>query len=318
MTSTMRVLSAAAMALVFSCAARAEPVGIGTLPQGSLGYSVASSIAKVVTQNAGIEARAVGTGGSNVYIPQVNGGEMEMGTSNTIEAVYAFTGTGNFKSNTNPDIRIVAALMPFQVGLMVRDSSTVKKIKDLKGKPFATDYTSQKLVQVFLEAVLAAEGMTIADLRRVPAANFVKGAEMTAAGRVEGVLLAPGSGVVAKTNAKEPIRFLSIEAGAEGEKMMQEAAPGSYLTTVEPRKNLPGIVGPTTLMGYEYVLLGSGRLADDMAYRTAKAIHENKDGLVASHGIWRRFDPSKMAVDSKVPYHPGAIRYYREAGLWKK
>ena len=52
----------------------AKSVSIGTLPQGSLAYGIASSVAKVISDNSDLVTRAVGIGGSNIFIPQVNQG----------------------------------------------------------------------------------------------------------------------------------------------------------------------------------------------------------------------------------------------------
>ena len=86
-------LSAAALSLTMGVSAHAQQAAIGTLPQGALGYAIAAGVANVITQNSDIAATAVPTGGSNVVLPQVNSGEMEFGTSNTVETVYAGTAT---------------------------------------------------------------------------------------------------------------------------------------------------------------------------------------------------------------------------------
>lgn len=297
-------------------AARAETVGIGTLPQGSLGFAIASAVAKTATENSDLQVRAVGLGGSNVSIPQVNSGEIEFVTSNTIEAEYAYKGTGNFDGHANTDIRMVTALVPFRVGIMVRKDSPYQSLKDLKGKPFPTDYTSQKLVEAFLEAMLAAEGMSVADLERVPVPNFIKGTELLTAGKVEGALLAPGSAVVKKADAEVGIRFLSLPTDENAAKALREIAPNAYLAKVEPGAQSAGVVEPVTLMGYEYTVLAGKDVAEDTVYKLVKALAENEKALAESHGIFKQFDPARMAVALDVPYHPGAIKFYKEQGVW--
>lgn len=296
--------------------AAAETVAIGTLPQGSLGFSIASAVAKVTTEKSDVQMRAVGLGGSNVFIPQVNSGEIAFSTSNTVEAVYAYNGTGNFEGKPNADIRMVTALVPFQVGIMVRKDSDHQSLRDLSGQPFPTDYTSQKLVEVFLDAMLAAEGMKVADLERVPVPNFVKGVQLLTEGEVEGALLAPGSGIVKKADAEVGIRFVSLPGSAEAEAALTEVAPNAYITEVAPRKGLAGIEQPTNLMGYEYTVIAGKDVDEETVYQALKALHGGKDALVEAHGIFNGFDPARMALDVDVPYHPGAQRFYEEAGLW--
>lgn len=311
-------LAAAILGIAFAVPASAQqPVAIGSLPQGSLGYSIASAMAKVATESGGVETRAVGLGGSSVYIPQINAGEMEFGTSNTFESIFATQGTGNFEGRPNPNLRVAAALVPFTVGLMVQDGSDIREITDLEGKPFPTGYARMRLVGIMQEAIFDALGMDESNLDPVPVPNFVKGAELLAEGAVAGVLLAPGSGVVTKTHAQTPIRFLSIPDTPEVAESIAAALPSTYLTVVEPNPRLAGIVEPTTLLGYQYTLITHADVSDDTVYKVVKALHENQEALAAAHGIFNRFDPSKMAVDLPgAEYHPGAIRYYEEQGLW--
>ena len=111
------VLCAALTHFLATPASAQKPLGIATLPQGSLGYAIASALAKVGSDKAGLPMRAVGLGGSSVYVPQINAREIEFGTSNTFEAIFATRGTGNFAGRAHPNLRVVAALAPFQVGI---------------------------------------------------------------------------------------------------------------------------------------------------------------------------------------------------------
>ncbi|NIR29567.1 MAG: TAXI family TRAP transporter solute-binding subunit [Gammaproteobacteria bacterium] len=294
----------------------ADTVAIGTLPQGSLGYAIASAVAKVATEHSSLQVRAVGLGGSNVFIPQVNNGEIEFSTSNTVEVGYAYGGTGNFEGRSHRDVRMVAALVPFRVGIMVRKDSEYQSLRDLAGRPFPTDYTSQKLVEAFLEAMVRTVDMEVDDFRRVPVPNFVKGVGLLTTGEVEGALLAPGSSIVKKADAEVGVRFLSLPNTPEAEKALQAVAPNAYLAEVKPHPKLTGIVAPVTLMGYEYTLIAGKDVPDEAVYELVKAVHQNQKALAAAHGIYNRFDPARMALEVGVPYHPGAEKYYREVGIW--
>lgn len=296
-----------------------KPMGIATLPQGSLGYAIASALAKVGADKAGLPMRAVGLGGSSVYVPQINAREIEFGTSNTFEAIFATQGTGNFAGRAHPNLRVVAALSPFQVGIMVRDDSGIRSLQDLKGKPFPVGYSSMKLVGVMQDAIFEAVGIRAGDLDGVPVPNFVKGAEMLAEGTVAGVLLAPGSGVVQKTNAQVPVRFVSIPNDPAVEARIRVALPTTSLVLVKPNPRMASIREPVHLLGYQYALITNDGVKEDVVYRLVKVLHDNKKELAAAHGSFNRFDPKAMAIDLPgATYHPGAVKFYREAGLMAK
>ncbi|MGX1097552.1 TAXI family TRAP transporter solute-binding subunit [Amorphus sp. MBR-141] len=310
-------LSAAALSLAMGVSAQAQQAAIGTLPQGALGYAIAAAVANVVTQNSSVAATAVPTGGSNVVLPQVNNGEMEFGTSNTVETVYAVTGTGNFEGRPLENLRVAAVLVPFTVGLVVREDSDYKTAADLKGKPFPTDYSAQKFVEMCLKATLAAEGMSVADFEPVSVPNFAKAVDLLTADRVAGAYTAPGSGVIRQADADVGVRFIGIKAAPDGEKAMQKIAPGSYFTEVKPSPANAGVKEPVTLLGYEYTLLVGKDVPDETVYQAVKALYQHPDALSEAHGIFKSWDPKRIYVPLDAPYHPGAEKFYKEAGLMK-
>jgi hypothetical protein len=315
----MRHLLAAATLVLAGTAATAQdgPVAIGTLPQGSLGYAIAAGVAQVATENTEVEMRAVGQGGSSVFIPALNQGAIDFSTSNAFEAVFATQGTGNFEGTPNPNVRVAAMLQPFEVGIMVAADSDIQSLADLEGRPFPVGYVRQRLVGVMQEAVFEAAGLSPEDVDGVPVPNFVEGAKLLAQGSVAGVMLAPGSGVVKQTMSQVPVRFITVIDGDEAAQAVARSLPGSYVGRVEPVDRLPEIAEPVDLIGYQYALLTHEDADEDMVYSVVKALHENKQALVESHGSFRRFDPDAMGrqVDG-ARFHPGAIRFYREAGIW--
>jgi len=317
-SSKAALILASALAFGTIGAARAEgPVAIGTLPQGSLAYAIASAVAKVGTQNGGLNMRAVGTGGSNVYIPQLNRGEVAFGTSNLFEANFARTGTGNFKGRKNPNVRIAALLMPFAVGIMVARDSKITQLTQLKGKAFPVGYARQKLVAVIQQAIFRGVGMSESDLDGVPVPNFAKAAGLLAEGKLTGMLLAPGSGIVKRTHAKRAVRFIDIPKKPSVEAEIKKNLPGARLVLVKPNKRFVSIVEPVHLIGYQYAIITSSKTDAGSVYKLVKALHGHQKELAAAHGIFRRFKPAKMAtVTTVVPFHKGAIRFYKEAGVW--
>ncbi|MEQ6250294.1 TAXI family TRAP transporter solute-binding subunit [Sulfitobacter sp. HNIBRBA3233] len=314
------LIAAAALALTSTTAiAQDGPVAIGTLPQGSLGYSIAAGIAQVATENTQTEVRAVGQGGSSVYIPALNQGAIDFATSNAFEAVFATQGSGNFEGSANPEVRVAAMLQPFEVGIMVAADSDINSLEDLRGQPFPVGYVRQRLVGVMQEAVLEAAGVAPDDLDGVPVPNFVEGAKLLAQGSVAGVMLAPGSGVVKQTMSQRPVRFITVIEGEEAAAAVAASLPGSYVGRVEPSDRLPEITEPVDLIGYQYTLLTHAGADEDMVYELVKALHANKEALIETHGSFRRFDPAAMSTQVEgATFHPGAIRFYREAGIWSE
>lgn len=296
--------------------ATAQTVSVGSLPQGSLSYSIAAAVAKVIGDKTDLTMRAIGIGGSNIYFPQVDQGKLDMSTAAGPEVNFALTGTGPYAGRKHPNLRIVARLLEFQTGFMVRKESKIQSLADFKGKKFPSGFTSQKLVGALVTAAFATEGMTFADVKGVPVPNFVRATDELVAGKVAGSYLAPGSGIVRKANAKVKIRFISLKADPKTLPILQKMTPGAYYTTVNPSKRMPYITKPVKMIGFDYLVIGGPRVTNAVAYKAAKALHQNKKALISAHGVFRGFSPKLIAKQGIGPqYHPGAIKYYKEAGL---
>ena len=85
-----------AFSLAFASAAGAQPVGLGTSPQGTLTYAVGAAVAKTLTEVGHIQARVQPSSGTGAMIPLVNSGEIDLGFCNTLELYDAFHGVGTF------------------------------------------------------------------------------------------------------------------------------------------------------------------------------------------------------------------------------
>jgi TRAP transporter TAXI family solute receptor len=296
--------------------AQSQAVSIGALPQGSLSYAIAAAVAKVIGDKTDLTMRAIGVGGSNIYIPQVNQNKLQMSTSAAPDAIFALSGTGSFDGRKNPNLRILARLLEFQVGFMVKKDSKITSLSGFKGQNFPSGFTAQKLVGTLVSAAFATEGMSFSDIKGVPVPNFVRGTDEMVAGRTVGSFLAPGSGVVRKAHAKVKIRFISMKADPSTLGILQKIAPAAYFTIVKPSKRLPYITEPVKMIGFDYLIVTNSKVSDAVAYKAAKALHQNKKALIAAHGVLRGFSPK--LINKKVlglAYHPGAIKYYKEAGL---
>jgi hypothetical protein len=310
--------AAAILAALVPGPVHAQQIGIGTMAQGTAGYSMASAIAKVLADKAKLNPRVQPAGGTSQYVPLIDSGELDFGVVNIIEAKEALTGTGAFAGKKQANIRMVAVLYPFKNGLFVRNDSPMKTMKDLKGARITYGYTAQVTLKAITDAYLANGGLTIADAKQVLVPNVLRGADEVVAGRADATIFALGAGKVAEVNAtiSGGIRFLQMDDSPEGLARMQKVLPEAYIITVQPSPALAGIVGPTKTMAYDYVFLAGKHVKDDMVADVVEVLAENKAALVENFRAFADFDPAKMAKKLPVEYHAGAIAAYTKRGHW--
>ncbi len=316
--TTLAVATAAFMgAVAAGTPAAAQLYGLGTGKQGFFTYSAGATIAKVASDN-GLPMRIQPFGGTSAYVPAINAKEIEFGLANELETNYAVTGTGIYKGKPQPDVRVVTVLTPLYSVLFVRKDSPYKTVADLKGKRIPTDFTSQRVLDVLMRGTLANGNVSYDDIKKVPVPNVVGGANEFAEGKVDAFMFALGAGAVAETDAKVGgVRVLPIDPSPEAMARLRKFIPVAYATKLEPAKGRVGILGPTDVYAYDYLVLANKNVPDDAVYKLVKAMHDNKPALAAGFAPLRGFMPDRMAKDlGPVQYHPGAIKYYTEIGAW--
>jgi TRAP transporter TAXI family solute receptor len=306
-----------ALTLAAAAPASAQLLGLGTGKQGFYTYSAGAAIAKVATDN-GLNMRIQPFGGTSAYVPAVNAREIDFGLANELETTYAVTGEVIYKGKPQPDVRAVAVLTPLYSVVFVKKDSPYKTMADLKGKRLPSEYTSQRVLHVLMSGSLANAGLSYDDVQRVPVPNVAAGADEFAEGKADAFMFALGAGKVAETDAKVGgVRVLPLDTSPEAMARLKKLVPPAYATTLQPSKGLVGVIGPTPVYAYDYLVLASTKTPDDAVYKLAKIMHGNKKDLVAGFGALRGFDPAKMAKDmGHVKFHPGAIKFYTEAKLW--
>lgn len=311
---TVMTIFAAALA---APAALAQTIGIGAT---STAYTAQASaaIAKVVSEKAGIQMRVQTHGGTSVYVPLLNAGNLEFGLANELETLYAATGQEIYQGRPQKDLRVATVLTPFASGLYARKDSNIRSVKDLKGKRVPAGWASQKIIGVLMDGVLANAGMTYADVEQVPVPNVVKGADDFAAGKTDVFFFAVGAGKVKETDAKVGgIRAIPIDPSPEAVARMKKHVPPAEAKLYKPSPVNVGVLEPTHIMAYDYMMLTNAKVSDDVVYRVLKAMHDNKKDLAASFPALNQFAPDRMAKNIPgVAVHPGAIRLYKETGQW--
>jgi TRAP transporter TAXI family solute receptor len=315
----MRMLGQFAVAVVTALMigdASAQTVGIATGPQATPTNATGSAIAKVVNEATGLQTRAVPHTSVDVAMPLINRGQFEFGIASIDLAHTAYHGIEQFDGRKLSNVRIVARLYPLNVGVIVRKDSPIKSAADLKGKRYPSEFTAQKGVLKVAAALLANAGLSYKDVVAVPVPNTSRGNDDFVQGKSDSAMLALGAARLKQTDAQVGgIRILPIDTSDAGIKRMRGHMPYAYAFSLQGGV-LPGAEATIPILAYDLLLVAAAQTKDDIVFQTAKAMHQGKDKLIAVSPILRNFDPARMYSNySDVQYHPGAMKYYKEAGV---
>lgn len=312
------IIGGAVALALFASGTLAQTIGIGTTKGGATAQ-VTAGISKVVSQHGGgLQMRPQPMGGTQQYIPIVNAGELEFGVANMMQTYMAFTGTGLSEGAKADKLRLVATMMVFRTGLMVRKDSDIKTTVDLKGKRIPYGFDSAPLFHHIMSGNLANGGVSWDSVQKVPIVALAPGFNAFKEGKIDAMIAAVGSAPVSELNAAVPggVRFIDVLDSDEAVKRGLVSAPRTFVTVVAPRPNLVGIDKPTKVFAFDYMLWANKDVPDDVVYKVTKAMYGNEKELKTLSPLWGSHFSKNMAKDQGLPYHPGAIKLYKEVGLW--
>lgn len=311
---------AAALALAaFSATgpAAAQTYSIGTNPQGSSAYATGAAVAKVAKDVLGLRARVVPQGGPVVTLPLVDKGRLNFSIAVSVVTAFANRGKAMFKGKPQPNVRVVAVLRTLRLGIFAPKDSKIASVADLKGVRLSSGFAKQRIQGLFWRALLNMADLTFKDVKGVPAPNGVRGVDDYMGGKVDAGMFSITSGKMRQAYASRGFKYVSLPDDPASVKKMQAIAPGSVVEKIGPSPAYAGVTGPTNIMAAPFIITANAKVSDDIVYKLVKAMAANKKMMVAAFKGMAGFNPKKMHVDIGVPYHPGAMKYYRETGQAK-
>jgi hypothetical protein len=303
------VLAAALAACAMSCgtAAAQKPLGFATLPPGTLNYTTSSAIAKVLKEKAGMNILVQPTAGDTAIKPMVDSGEAEIGISNIMEVADGFHGP-------QKNLRLIAAVHAYRTPFFVRKDSTMHTVADLKGKRVSLGYSAMRNIDKVGRAQLATAGLTENDVKVVPVPNVVRSADEFLAGNADMFNFAFGAPKVREVDATVGgIRVLEIDEN--GMAAARKIMPYGYLTEVKPGPIFIGVEKPMKVYSFDAVIFTSASMSDEFVYKFLKALDDNKADIVAIQPVMREFTLPFAYKEYDIPYHPGALKYFKEHNI---
>ena len=299
----------AALGLSLGTAA-AQTYGFATLPPGTLNHTTASAIAKVLKDKAGMNVLVQPTAGDNVIVPMVGRGEAEIGITNVMEAHDGF-------ERGQKDMRVIAAAHALRTPFFVRKASNLNTMADLKGKRVTLGFSAMRNIDGVARGMLATAGLTEKDVQAVLVPNVVRGADDFIAGANDAFTFAFGAPKVREVDATVGgIRVLEVDE--KGMPASRKVMPWAYLTQVAPGPIFIGVEKPMKVYSFDNLLITHAKVPDDIIYKFLDTLEKNKPDLIAIQPVLREFSAEAGYKQYAVPYHPGALKYFKERNLTAK
>jgi len=306
------VVAAGAVSALPATAAQRDIV-IGAHEAGSRHYVYGAAFTGLLTKYSGMTGKLVAVAGSGVWLPMMDDGEVDVGIDSFYGLWQARMGR---KPYTKPyDIKLILVGGGINVGLYVRNDSPIKTRADIRGKRIASRYSGAPNIGVYAAAEIANAGLTWNDVRGLPRTSLYRGQkDDVAEKRLDVFYASVGSGLTRELDATIGIRFLGLDDSPAAIAAMRKVYP-AMVTKVQP--GAPGVHEPMSLVYLPAYLVARGNLADDVVYKVVKAAWEHNADLGKVDKKLKSWKPSGfVSPQAALPYHPGAIRFYKEKGVW--
>jgi TRAP transporter TAXI family solute receptor len=324
----MTIVSRSALASLFALTAfAASPASaqvtasIGTNPAGSVFYAIGSGLAKVTGEHSPIRVSVQPYSGTSTFVPLLDSGELELGVNNAVDMGLAYRGPSFKIGGRNPfphapNLRLVMRGAPLMVAPVVRKDSPIKTIADARGKRVTGEYPANLAIWYNVFGELTSAGLTWNDVRVVPVPALNDGIDALVQGRADMSSYALNAAKIREADAAVGVRHASIDCSPDGEKRLRAAVPGYYPRQVK-KGGAVAVTEDICVIAYDvYVVAGKG-VSDAVLEGLLRAVWEHGDKLAPIHVIFKEWTRDRMASpDVTIPYHPTAIRFFKERGVW--
>jgi TRAP transporter TAXI family solute receptor len=283
-----------------------------TGPMGGSWYPLGGAISDALQKNIPGLTLAVMPGGGIGNVEALEFGKCDIGFSNSSSAVDGVYGRPPFKKKME-NMRQLANLYPQYFQMVVLEASAIKSVADLKGKvicPGPKGHTGELLAQ----QVLQVYGLSYKDMAKIHHVQYSDSVSLIKDGHAQAYILGttiPGSSII-DLAADRKVRLLSLSD--DKIKALQKLNAG-YLKRIIPKGTYPGVNYDVATVGYFTHLIISAKLPEDLVYKITKTLAEGLPRFAEVIKDMKGVTPKDLALNIGVPFHPGALKYYKEKGL---
>ena len=300
-----------ALSSMFATAHAENPKFLSMLTGGTGGtyYPLGGAIAKIVSDETGIQTDALSSNASADNIIALNDGEAEIAFTQTDVAAYAIDGVNNFEGRKVDNIQALGSLYPETVQIITTDKSGIKAVSDLKGKKVSVGAPGSG-TYVSAEQILEVYGLKMDDIR-AQHLDFGESVGRIQDGNIDAAFITAGTptGAVEQLTATSKVNVLPVD-GNEAKTLIDKYPFYGVDTIKEGTYGLSNDVNSVAVLA---MLVVQKDLPEDAVYNITKAIYENSDKIAHAKGKEISLDKALDGIGFDV--HPGAKKYYEEKGL---
>jgi TRAP transporter TAXI family solute receptor len=291
---------------------------IGTGGVRGVYYPAGGAICRFVTRginNHNIRCFPESTGGSIYNIHALRSGEMGFGIIQSDWQYHAYKGTSEFeKTGPYKDLRTLFSLHSEPFTIVARKDSGIRNLDDLKGKR-VNIVNPGSGSRATMEVLMKQKGWSTDVFRLTSELPATEQGQALCDNKIDAFVHATGhpNGLIQEVTSSCEAVLISV-SGPDVDKLLKEKP--YYIKTTIPGGMYKGTDVDVTTFGIRAALATSSEMNPDVVYQVVKSVFENFDDFRTLHPVFATLKKEDMVRSGIIaPLHPGAIRYYKEAGL---
>jgi len=318
----MRRLVPALYACVIACApcapahAAKTTITIGTAGVMGVYYPLGGAVCRMVnvTRKAHkLRCSVEPSQGSVANIRDVVSGDIDVGIAQSDIQFYARQGEGPFKDKPQPKLRALFSVYPELLTLMTREDANIKRFEDLRGKRVSIG-TAGSGTRATMELVMQMLGVSHSDLKAAVEMKFVEMPSALCENKIDAFVFVAGHPNPIVHDAANGCKTKIVAVAGDAIDALVASRP-YYAKAQIPAHVYKGTDTAQSTLGTMATLVVSEDMPDETAYAITKAVFDNFDDFRKLHPVLASLTKQDALKGETVPFHPGAVKYFKEAGL---
>jgi uncharacterized protein len=303
-----------ALALGLGAAATKAQEFINVLTGGTSGvyYPLGVALSEIYGESiegARTQVQATKASVENLNLLQQGKGEIAFALGDSVQLAAEGNTEAGFPGPLDK-LRGIAAIYPNYIQIVASQESGIKTLADLKGKSLSVGAPASG-TELNARAIFEAAGMSYEDLGKVEYLPFAESVELIKNRQLDATLQSAGLGVASIRDLATSLPINVVAVPAE----TVEKIGSPYVAVTIPAGTYDGQTEDVQTAAVGNILVTHSDVSEETAYQMTKALFENLDKMTAAHAAAKDIKLEEAAKGIPIPLHPGAERYYKEAGV---
>jgi hypothetical protein len=323
---SLLAVGVAPMAAPTTLSSKPGTVIIGTYGPGTTSYIAGVALADLSKKHTNLKVAVMPQTGDPAIIALLRQRAVQLGINAAPTAIMCNQGSRWYKGKGYP-LQLLHPICSIENVLVAAANTNIRTAADVRGKRVSAYYSGAPDNEMSLLTHLALRGLTYKDIVPVPVTSFKEGVEAVTENKAD----VAGTGIAANAQLQElraargfrpiPGDYFSPEAA----KKINEMTPG-YIPfklrkddlTLKWLKDDPNIPEEIVSLQFWFYLVTFPEVSDEVSYVISKAVWENyKELAPVFPRFLRDWKPEEMVnKNAFIPYHNGAIKWFKEKGVW--